>query len=259
MKPLPTNFFPKLECIGISKIYDSEPILCDIDLHVQEGEVVSILGMSGSGKTTLLKIISGLTFPDKGRVIVDGEDCTGKTGKVSFMRQDSLLMPWKTVIDNIVLPLTISGVKKAEAYRLADQYLAYFGLEASKNLYPSQISGGMAKRASLLRAHLFSSAILLLDEPFSSLDTITRISIYEWFMTTVRDLKLTSVLVTHDINEAVYLSDRVFVIKGRPATIVYEMKIDLEKLGYRKTSASPDFLAAVEHLDEVIFDEDTKC
>ena len=255
MQSSPMNSCPKLECIGISKLYDNDPILCDIDLHVREGEVVSVLGMSGSGKTTLLKIISGLTFPDRGSVVVDGEDCTGKTGKVSFMRQDSLLMPWKTVIDNIVLPLTISGVKKAEAYSRAEQYLAYFGLEASKNLYPSQISGGMAKRASLLRAHLFSSAILLLDEPFSSLDTITRISMYEWFMKTVGDLKLTAVLVTHDIHEAVYLSDRVFVIKGRPAKIVYEMKIGLEKLGYRQTSASRDFLAAVEHLGGAIFDE----
>ena len=254
MQPSPTGSSPKLECIGISKIYDNDPILCDINLHVQEGEVVSVLGMSGSGKTTLLKIISGLIFPDTGKLIVDGEDCTGKTGKVSFMRQDSLLMPWKTVIDNIILPLTIGGVRKAEAYRRAEEYLAYFGLEDCKNLYPSQISGGMAKRASLLRAHMFSSAILLLDEPFSSLDTITRISIYEWFMNTVRDLRLTSVLVTHDIHEAVYLSDRVFVIKGRPAKIVYEMAVDIEKHDYRQTSASRNFLNAAEHLGEVIFD-----
>ena len=255
MQPSPTNSFPKLACIGISKEYENDPILRDVDFRVQEGEVAAILGMSGSGKTTLLKILSGLTLPDRGRVIIDGEDCTGTVGKVSFMRQDSLLMPWKTVLDNIVLPLTINGVKKAEAYRRADSYLARFGLEASKNLYPAQISGGMAKRASLLRAHLFSSAILLLDEPFSSLDAITRISIYEWFMATVGELKLTSVLVTHDMHEAVYLSDRVFVIKGRPAKIVYEMKIDLEKRDYRQTSASHGFLTAVKGLSEVIFDE----
>ena len=249
MQPSPMNSFHKLKCLGISKTYDNDPILSDINLQVQEGEVVSVLGMSGSGKSTLLKIISGLVTPDSGHVIIDGEVSTGATEKVSFMRQDSLLMPWKTVLDNIVLPLTINGVKKKEAYRRAEQYLEYFGLEASKNLYPAQISGGMAKRASLLRAHMLSSSILLLDEPFSSLDTITRISIYEWFMATVRDLKLTSVLVTHDVHEAVYLSDRVFVIKGRPAEIVFEMKVDSEKSGYRQTSTSPDFLSAVEQLN----------
>ena len=256
MQHLQTNTSPKLklECIGISKIYGRDPILSSVNLRVRQGETVAVLGESGSGKSTLLKIISGLILPDGGCVMIDGGDCTGKTGNVSFMRQDSLLMPWKTVIDNVVLPLTISGVKKADAYKRAEQYLPYFGLEACKALYPSQISGGMAKRASLLRAYLFSSTILLLDEPFSSLDTITRIKVYEWFLATVRDLKITAVLVTHDINEAVYLSDRVCVISGRPAEIVFEMPVSMAKNGYRATSASASYQTAVDGLAKVIFD-----
>ena len=256
MQPLQTNISPKLECIGVNKTYGNEAILSSISLSAREGEIISVLGMSGSGKSTLLKVLSGLTAPDSGRVIIGGNDCTGKTGKVSFMRQDSLLMPWKTVIDNIILPLTVSGVKKAEAYRRAEQYLAYFGLESCKKLYPSQISGGMAKRVSLLRAYLFSSNILLLDEPFSSLDTLTRISVYEWFLTTVRDLKMTSVLVTHDINEAVYLSDKVYIIKGRPAEIALEMKIEADKQrGYRTAAASGAFHAVADTLASAIFEE----
>jgi len=211
--------------------------------------------MSGSGKSTLLKIISGLALPDDGRVFIDGEDYTGRTGKVSFMMQDSLLMPWKTVLDNAILPLIISGVKKAEAYERAEKYLEYFGLDACKNLYPAQISGGMAKRVSLLRAYLFSSDILLLDEPFSSLDSLTRISVYEWFLKTVRDLKITTVLVTHDINEAVYLSDKVYIIRGRPAEVALEMKIDVDKQGYRETSANSAFHAAVDSLTTAVFEE----
>ena len=255
MPPLQTPISPKLECINISKTYGNDAILSSVSLSAHEGEIISVLGMSGSGKSTLLKIVSGLTEPNSGSIIIGGEDCTGKTGKVSFMRQDSLLMPWKTVLDNIILPLTIGGVKKKEAYKRAEQYLEYFGLEACKNLYPSQISGGMAKRVSLLRAYLFSADILLLDEPFSSLDTLTRISVYEWFLTTVRELKMTAVLVTHDINEAVYLSDKVYIIKGRPANIALEMKIDVEKNGYRITTASSAFHAAADRLATAIFEE----
>jgi len=256
VQPLQTTSCPKLECLDISKLYENDPILASINLCVQEGEVVALLGPSGSGKSTLLKIISGLELPDGGCILIDGKDCTGKTGHVSFMRQDSLLMPWKTVIDNVTLPLTIGGMRKEDAYAQAEQYLAYFGLEACRNLYPSQISGGMAKRVSLLRAYLFSSSILLLDEPFSSLDTITRISVYEWFLATVRGLSMTSVLVTHDIHEAVYLADRVCVIKGRPATIAFDMMVEVEKQGYRTTSACPTFQASIDHLSKAIFEEE---
>ena len=190
--------------------------------------------------------------------MIDGEDCTGKTGMTSFMRQDSLLMPWKTVLDNIILPLTISGMKKTDAYKRAGQYLDSFGLDACKHLYPSQISGGMAKRVSMLRAYMFSSPVLLLDEPFSSLDAITRIAVYEWFLETVRDLKLTAVLVTHDINEAVYLSDKICVIKGRPAETAFNMSIDVEKKGYHTTSGSRRFQAAADELTKVIFELQVK-
>jgi len=248
MKHLQTNTSPKLECSDISIVYENDTILSSLNLGIQEGEVVAVLGVSGSGKSTLLKIISGLLLPDKGRVKIDGVDNTGKTGKVSFMRQDSLLMPWKTVIDNIILPLTVNGVKKTDAYKRAEEYLADFGLEACKNLYPSQISGGMAKRASLLRAYLFSADVLLLDEPFSSLDAITRIAVYDWFHAKVRELKITALLVTHDINEAVYLSDRVCVLKGRPAEIVFDMRVDVVKQGYHATVADRSFQAAVDCL-----------
>ena len=254
MQPLQMHTSHKLECIDISKAYGNEGILSSVSLCAQKGEVISVLGMSGSGKSTLLKIVSGVTAPDSGSVIINGEDCTGQTGKVSFMRQDSLLMPWKTVLDNIILPLTISGIKKREAYRRAEQHLEYFGLESCKKLYPSQISGGMAKRASLLRAYLFSSDILLLDEPFSSLDTLTRISVYEWFSATVRELEMTAVLVTHDITEAVYLSDKVYIIKGRPADIALEMKIAVDKKDYRTTTASSAFHAAADELAAAIFE-----
>ena len=252
MPPLPTTSCPKLECVDISKAYGEDGILADVSLKLHKGEVVAILGASGSGKSTLLKIISGLVMPDKGSVYIDGADCTGKTGMTSFMLQDSLLFPWKTVLENIILPLIISGMKRERAEAKAREYLEQFGLSGCEKLYPAQISGGMARRVSLLRAYMFSSGILLLDEPFSSLDSITRIAIYEWFRQIVDELSISTLLITHDVSEAVYLADRVHVIKGRPASLSFTLDIDIEKQSYPQSLTSSSFLHSVSTLQEAL-------
>ena len=158
----------------ISKSYQGRQILRDISIHLEEGELVSLLGLSGSGKTTLLNIMSGLVMPDSGRVFLSGNDITGKPGQISYMLQKDLLLEHKRVIDNVALPLVIRGMKREEARAKADPYFRQFDLEGTQMLYPAQMSGGMRQRAALLRTYLGSNGVILLDEPFSALGMITR-------------------------------------------------------------------------------------
>ena len=172
-----------LKAEHISKDFDAKPVLRDVTVSLEEGELVSILGLSGSGKTTLLNIISGLIVPDGGKVYLAGRDITGRPGQVSYMLQKDLLLEHKTVMDNVSLPLVISGMKKEEARRQAEPYFDRFGLSGTQDLYPSQLSGGMRQRAALLRTYLCSHGAVLLDEPFSALDMITKGQMHEWSAT----------------------------------------------------------------------------
>ena len=165
----------KLEVIKISKSFDGNSVLKDISIELNKGELVCLLGVSGGGKTTLFNIISGLLTPDKGQVLLDGKDITNQPGHISYMLQKDLLLPYRTIEDNTALPLLLKGMKKKEARIQVSPLFSQFGLEGTQKKYPSQLSGGMRQRAALLRTYMFSKDVALLDEPFSALDTITKV------------------------------------------------------------------------------------
>lgn len=215
----------KLETQNITMNFGDATIIRDISIKVDEGELVSLLGVSGSGKTTLFNCISGIYQPASGRVLLDGEDITGQTGHISYMLQKDLLLPYKTIEDNVALPLIIRGVPRNEARAKAGQYFAEFGLEGTQKKYPKQLSGGMRQRTALLRTYLFSDNVALLDEPFSALDTITKGRIHRWYLNVMEQIRLTTVFITHDINEAILLSDRIYIMSGKPGEICSEIRI----------------------------------
>ncbi len=215
----------KLSVNNISISFDGNEIIKDISIELIKGEIVSLLGVSGAGKTTLFNVISGILRPDFGNVMLDDLDITGQTGKVSYMLQKDLLLPFKTVIDNVALPLIIRGEKKKKAKEAASELFQEFGLEGTEKMYPHQLSGGMRQRAALLRTYLFSNEIALLDEPFSALDTITKASMHKWYLDVMEQIKLSTIFITHDIDEAILLSDRIYIMTGKPGKIINEIKI----------------------------------
>ena len=232
----------KLTAEKITVIYDGENIIEDIDIHLCDGEVVSLLGVSGSGKTTLFNVLSGLALPDNGRVLLDGEDVTGKTGKMSYMLQKDLLLPHYTVLDNVALPLIVRDEKKKVAREKALEHFAFFGLEGTEKKYPHQLSGGMRQRAAFLRTYLASDGVVLLDEPFSALDTITKTAVHQWYLDIMKEIKLSSFIVTHDIDEAILLSDRIYILSGRPGKISDEIIVNLPKPRNNAITMSEEFL-----------------
>ena len=232
-----------LKAEHISKAFDGRPVLRDVSVSLAEGELVSILGLSGSGKTTLLNIISGLSAPDEGKIFLSGREITGQPGQISYMLQKDLLLEHKRVIDNVSLPLLISGKKKEEARRKADSYFDQFGLSGTQMLYPSQLSGGMRQRAALLRTYLCSHGVALLDEPFSALDMITKAQMHRWYLSVMQGIRLSTILITHDVDEAILLSDRICLLMGSPAEILHEIRIEVPREQRRGFSLTPEFLA----------------
>ena len=220
-----------LETHSISKTYDGKTVIENINITVEKGELVCLLGISGSGKTTLFNIVSGLEKPDgEGKVLLKGEDITSVPGKISYMLQKDLLLPYYTVLDNVSLPLIIKkGMKKKVAKEEAKKFFSVFGIEGTENKYPSALSGGMRQRAALLRTYLSSDEVALLDEPFSALDTITKSAIHSWYLDIMEKIKLTTLFVTHDIDEAILLSDRIYIMGGSPGRIIKEIVIDEPK------------------------------
>lgn len=210
---------------NIVKKYSGQVILDRVSIELRHGELVSLLGVSGAGKTTLFNIISGLLLPESGRVILDGEDITGKPGRVSYMLQKDLLLQHKKIIDNVALPLTLHGMNKEDARAKAGGLFAEFGLEGTQDKYPSQLSGGMRQRAALLRTYLASDGVALLDEPFSALDTITKSAMHRWYLDVMNQIDLSTLFITHDIDEAILLSDRIYILQGHPGHISDEIVI----------------------------------
>ena len=215
----------------INKSFDLRQVLKNINLNISQGEFVSLVGVSGSGKSTLLNIIAGLEKPDSGLVLLNGESLNGKTGKVSYMFQKDLLFPYYTILDNVILPLIISGMKKEDAQKKAEPFFAQFGLEGTQQKYPKQLSGGMKQRTAFLRTYLSSKELMLLDEPFSALDMITKNQMHEWYLNVMSKLKLTTLLITHDIEEAILLSDRIFIMNNvnsnEASNVINEIKVEL--------------------------------
>ena len=233
---------PVLEVKGVSKSFDGEEIIRNISLELKEGEIVSLLGVSGGGITTLFNIIAGLSTPDEGNIYLEGQEITGKPGNISYMLQKDLLLPYRTLLDNVALPLTIRGMKKSEAREKAAGYFEEFGLEGAEKKYPAEISGGMKQRAALLRTYLFSEKVALLDEPFSALDMLTKASVHEWYLEVMEKIKLSTLFITHDIDEAILLSDRIYLLTGKPGSITKEIVIKEPKPRKKDFNLSENFL-----------------
>ena len=216
-----------LEAEGLVLSWDGgETIVArDISLCVDAGETVCLVGRSGCGKTTILHALSGLEQPVSGAVRVAGEDVTGVPGHVSYMLQKDLLLPHLRIVDNACLPLTLSGVSKQEARERACELMGRFGLEGTEELWPSQLSGGMRQRAAFLRTYLMGNDVVLLDEPFSALDALTRTDLREWYVQMAAQLGLASVVITHDVDEAVAMASRVYVLGGKPSEVVEEVVV----------------------------------
>ncbi|MFO7849218.1 MAG: ABC transporter ATP-binding protein [Spirochaetia bacterium] len=216
---------PVLSAESLTKRFGELLVFEDVSFYAPRGEVVSLLGPSGCGKSTILHIISGLLLPDRGKVYLKGRDITGSTGEMSYMQQKDLLLPWRKIIDNVALPLQIQGMDKKRARREAAHLFAEFGLEGFESVYPSQLSGGMRQRAALLRTYLFSGEVLLLDEPFARLDAVTTRKLHTWFKNVLQKLDSTVLFITHDIEEALHLSDRIYLLSPRPARLVKEIEV----------------------------------
>jgi ABC-type nitrate/sulfonate/bicarbonate transport system ATPase subunit len=232
----------KLEVKHVSKRFDGRPVLDDISIELRRGELVCLLGVSGGGKTTLFNVISGLLRPDAGRVLLDGRDITGQPGSISYMLQKDLLLPYRTIEDNVALPLVLRGVKKQAAREQVSPMFRQFGLEGTQKKYPAQLSGGMRQRAALLRTYLFSQDVALLDEPFSALDTLTKSAIHRWFLGVMEQIRLSTLFITHDIDEAILLSDRIYLLSGSPGTITGEIVIREPKPRPAEFNLTPEFL-----------------
>lgn len=215
----------KLDIQNISFSYDNKPILEHLNFSVEAGEFVSILGPSGCGKSTLLKILTGILKPEQGMIYVDQKPALGLTEHFSYMPQNDLLFPWKTILDNVCLYGKIHGSYNTIKKEALKNFSA-FGLSGYENSYPSSLSGGMRQRAAFLRTALCHADILLLDEPFGALDVITRGEMQDWLLKMRKKLNRTVLLVTHDMDEAIYLSDRILILNTAPHGITGEIKIE---------------------------------
>jgi ABC-type nitrate/sulfonate/bicarbonate transport system ATPase subunit len=234
-------------CENITKIYYDEPVVEGINIDLPKGGFVSLLGPSGAGKTTVFNVLAGVEKPDRGRVILDGEDITGVSGKVSYMLQKDLLLEYRTVIDNVILPLLIRGQEKKEARRIASEYFPMFGLSGYENKYPNDLSGGMRQRAALLRTCLLKNPVILLDEPFSALDAITRRKMQDWYSEIADLMGFSTIFITHDVDEALILSDTVYILSGKPGKITH--KIEVKPQRPRET----DFTVSIEFAQQKKF------
>lgn len=232
---------PKLVIDDVGCEFDGVRALDGVSLTLGRGDFVSIVGPSGCGKSTLFNIVSGLLRPTRGRVLLDGKDVTGATGHVGYMLQKDLLLPWRTVIGNIVLGASLrhgaTRKDREDAATLAGQY----GLGEFLHHYPHALSGGMRQRVAFMRTLALKADVLLLDEPFGALDAQTRLDMQIWLLSVCRGLNATILFVTHDVDEAIFLSDRVAVMTGRPGRITADIAVGLPRPRGIGTLTSPDF------------------
>jgi len=229
-----------LEVKNLSYSFGNNPILKDINIHVNENEMVAIVGSSGVGKSTLFNLIAGVLKKQTGEITINSSD--DYIGKVAYMLQKDLLFEHKTIIDNVILPLIIAKVDKKEALEEGNKILKQFNLDKYANKYPQQLSGGMRQRVALIRTYMFKKNIFLLDEAFSALDAITKKELHRWYLNLKKEFNLTTLLITHDIEEAIFLSDRIYILGNKPGEIIGEIKIeinpnediDIQRLFYKK-------------------------
>jgi ABC-type nitrate/sulfonate/bicarbonate transport system ATPase subunit len=232
--------------------------LQDLSLHVEEGEFVTIVGPSGCGKSTLFNITAGLLQPSEGEVYVDGTVLNGINDQVAYMFQRDLLLDWRSVLDNIIFGAEILGVPKEKARKEALDWIERFGLQGFEDSYPYALSGGMRQRAALLRTLLTHRDVLLLDEPFGSLDAQTRTIMQEFLMSLWDDLDRTVLFVTHDVDEAVLLADRLYVMTARPGTIKAELAVQLPRPRNYEVLSSDGFFSIKTKVLDLIHEESLK-
>jgi NitT/TauT family transport system ATP-binding protein len=224
---------PKLLVQGVTKIFRTGrqrlDVLASIDLAIAAGEFVSLIGPSGCGKSTLFNIIAGVEQPTSGMIAIDGDAENVRTGKTGYMPQQPLLLPWRTVEENVMLGLDVRHVPRKKARYEANELLKHFGLAEFAHNYPSTLSGGMRQRVALLRTVLFNRSFLLLDEPFGALDALTRLACQMWLLDLWQEFHSSVLFVTHDVREAMLLSDRIYVLSARPARVLRIVDVDLPR------------------------------
>jgi ABC-type nitrate/sulfonate/bicarbonate transport system ATPase subunit len=244
-----TNEPPRLELADVVSTYEEHGrrlvALDGLSLSVGTAEFVALVGPSGSGKSTTLDIIAGLLEPDTGSILWDGMPAPAdrRLGRAAYMQQRDLLLPWRTTIENAALGLEASGAPRKEAERLASRQLTRFGLGGFGDAYPAQLSGGMRQRVALLRTLLPHKELLLFDEPFGALDALTRSELQSWLAAIWENERISVLLVTHDVEEAVFLADRVLVLTPRPGRVAAELVVSLPRPRSRSMIASPEFIA----------------
>lgn len=230
---------------NVCKSYRTEhsllQVLNHITLTVEAGQFVSLIGPSGCGKSTLFNLLAGLEQPDSGQIMIDGVSCIGTRGMVAYMPQHDALFPWRTVIENALLAPIVQHGDKAAARREASRLLEPFGLEGFGDALPAALSGGMRQRAALLRTVLWKRPIMLLDEPFGALDAITRTTLQQWLLGLWENLDRTIVLVTHDVDEALLLSDHIYTLSPRPGRVVLDMPVPLPRPRTAAIVTTPEF------------------
>lgn len=236
----------KVEVTDVCKTYQKNDqnvvSLSHVSLSIKERQFVSIIGPSGCGKSTLFNIIAGLLLPTSGDVIADGHSIIGRAGYVGYMLQKDMLLPWRTIEDNIILGLEIRGVPKKEALARALPLMERYGLKGFEKHHPDELSGGMRQRAALLRTLLYDRDIMLLDEPFGALDAQTRLSIQNWLLQIWHDFGKTVLFVTHDIDEAIYLSDDIYVFSPRPGSVRSKITVPIKRPRTTEDMTSPPFM-----------------
>jgi len=224
---------PKLLVQHVTKTFGSGrqslETLATIDLTVAKGEFVSIIGPSGCGKSTLFNIIAGVEEPTSGTIAFDGEVDIIRAGKTGYMPQQPLLLHWRTVEENVMLGLDVQRISREKARREAHELLKHFGLAEFALHYPSTLSGGMRQRVALLRTVLFNKSFLLLDEPFGALDALTRLACQMWLLNLWHEFHSSVLFITHDVREAILLSDRIYVLSASPATVLRVVNVDLPR------------------------------
>lgn len=237
----------KLNAIEICKTYQGEGVLSSITIRLNQGETVAIVGESGVGKSTFLRIVAGLEQADSGRLLLDGKDILGTSGHLGYMPQKDTLFPHYSVLYNTALPMMIRGKKKELALQEASSYFSAFGIEGSQKKFPYQLSGGMRQRAAFLRTYLTNRNVALLDEPFSALDAITKKRMYAWYLQMISKFELSTLFITHDIDEALLLSDRIYIMGKVPAEVVEEISVcrGKKELSY---AFSPEFIEHKKHI-----------
>ncbi|WP_203457181.1 ABC transporter ATP-binding protein [Paenibacillus tepidiphilus] len=253
---------PALEVKDVSKAFThrrrTTPVLNQVSLTVRQQEFVSIVGPSGCGKSTLFHIIGGLTLPDSGTVSMNGQTVTGQRGNISYMPQQPALFPWRSIEDNVLLAGELMGEPQAAARENARRWLTKVGLGGFEKAYPHMLSGGMQQRAAFLRALLAPQELMLLDEPFSALDALTRSDMQRWLLELWEENRRSVLFITHNIEEALLLSSRIYVFSGRPGSVLHSVDVPFPRPRREEITDTPEFLQMRRQLSQWMREEQAK-